>query len=390
MVPARIDRRKAIKRGVMGVCGLALGARVLSDLALKGAGNQRPGMGFPLDAPSELGPWAREAAWSEVREGMVHCQLCPHQCVLAEADRGPCRARAVKGGRLYTLVYGNPCAVHLDPMEKKPFYHFLPGAPVLSIATAGCNLHCVNCQNWEISQSKPEETRNTDMPPARLVEYAKQQGIPAIAYTYSEPIIFYEYVRDTAALARENQIRNVLVTAGYILEKPLRELCRVVDAATVDLKGFSDRLYRKITGATLKPVLRALEVMREEGVWVELTRLIVPTLTDDMDEVKSMCAWLVRTLGPSTPLSFLRFHPAYRLQGLPPTPAEVLAQARQIALSAGLHYVFVGNVPGHEAQNTICPRCGLQVISRRGFQVLDNRLNHGRCPCGELIPGVWL
>ena len=390
MRPENDDRRRFIKRGAMGACGLALGVYTARDLARAGTGSPRPGMGFFQDAPDELWQWAREAAWYDQQKGMVHCRLCPHECVLAEGDRGFCRSRAVVDGQLHTLVYGNPCAIHVDPVEKKPLYHFLPGSSILSIATAGCNLRCLNCQNWAISQAKPEETDNGELPPSTLVEYSRGNDVPAIAYTYSEPIIFYEYVRDTAALAREGGVRNVLVTAGYILEPPLRALCQVVDAANVDLKAFNDEFYREVTGSRLKPVLRCLEVMREEGVWVEVTRLIVPTHSDDIEDIRRMCAWIARSLGPDTPLHIARFHPAYRLQGLPPTPVETLDQARKVAAEEGLHYVYVGNMPGPDGQDTICPYCRQPVIERRGHTILSNRLEGTRCPCGEEIPGVWL
>jgi pyruvate formate lyase activating enzyme len=372
----------------MAGCALAWGGYTIHELRQEG---QRAGLrvGFPNDAPAELWKWSREADWYEAQGRMVRCVLCPHECILGENDRGFCRARVVKDHKLHTVVYGNPCAVHVDPMEKKPLYHFLPGTPIFSVATAGCNLRCINCQNWEISQSKPEKTNNFDLLPERLVQVTAERNIPSIAYTYSEPMIFYEYVRDTAAIAGERGIRNVLVTAGYIAEKPLRELCRVVDAANVDLKGMNDGFYKKVAGATLNPVLRSLEVMREEGVWLEVTRLIVPTHSDDLDDIRALCRWVARVLGPGTPLHFSRFHPAYKLKGLPPTPLDVLDKAREIALEAGLHFVFVGNTPGHPADDTVCPGCGRAVIERRGYRVRSNLLEDGRCPCGDAIPGVW-
>ncbi len=383
-----IDRRRFIKRAIVGGCGLAWGAYTIPDLLREG---QRAGLcvGFPNDAPARLWRWSREADWYESQGRLVKCVLCPHECILGENDRGFCRTRVVKDRKLHSVAYGNPCAVHIDPVEKKPLYHFLPGTPIFSVATAGCNLRCINCQNWEISQAKPENTENFDLLPDRLVEVTRERNIPSIAYTYSEPIIFYEYVRDTAAMARERGIRNVLVTAGYISEKPLRQLCRVADAANVDVKGFNDRFYRKVTGSTLDPVLRCLEVMREEGVWIEVTRLIVPTHSDELEDIRALCRWVARALGPGTPLHLSRFHPAYKLKRLPPTPVEVLNTARQIALEAGLHFVFVGNVPGHLAQDTVCPRCGRKVIERRGYRVQENLLENGHCPCGEAIPGIW-
>ena len=383
-----LGRRTFVKKAVMGTCALAWGAYTIRDLVRE---SQRAGlrMGFPNDAPAELWRWSREADWYEPQGRFVKCVLCPHECVLGENDRGFCRTRVVKNGTLHTVTYGNPCAIHIDPVEKKPLYHFLPGAPIFSIATAGCNLRCLNCQNWEISQAKPEDTDNADLFPDQLVEVTAASSIPLIAYTYSEPLIYYEYVRDTAALARERGIRNVLVTAGYISERPLRALCRVTDAATVDLKGFNEAVYKKLTGARLSPILRALEVMREEGVWIELSRLVVPTHSDDIDDIRALCRWVVRVLGPGTPLHFLRFHADYRLKGLPPTPVEVLDAARKIAMDAGLQFVFIGNVPGHEGQDTTCPQCRRTIIARRGLQVASNLLDQGRCPCGETIPGVW-
>jgi pyruvate formate lyase activating enzyme len=388
MSEQQLDRRLFLKRAIIAGCGLAWGAYTVPNLLheRRSAGLR---IGFPNDAPAELWRWSREADWYEAKGGLVKCVLCPHECILDENDRGFCRTRVVKNGMLHTVAYGNPCTIHVDPVEKKPLYHFLPGAPIFSVATAGCNLRCLNCQNWEISQAKPEKTDNADLLPERLVQAVAQRDIRLIAYTYSEPIIFYEYVRDAAALARAHGMRNVLVTAGYISEKPLRQLCRLIDAVTLDVKGFNDNLYKKLTGAKLDPVLRGLEVMREEGVWLEVSRLIVPTYSDDRNDIRDLCRWVARALGPGTPLHFLRFYPAYRLNGLPPTPVQVLDEARQIALDAGLQFVFIGNVPGHAGANTVCPRCGRTVIERRGFSITTNLLDNGRCPCGEAIPGVW-
>jgi len=387
------ERRRFIKQCTMGSCGLALGAYTAWDFLVQG-GQEGLRVGFRNDAPQELWEWSREADWYQPVAGpstsLLRCTLCPHECILGENDRGFCRVRVVKEGRLYTVVYGNPCAVHIDPVEKKPLYHFLPGTSIVSVATAGCNLRCRNCQNWEISQSKPEDTRNQDLPPESLVAATAERNIPSIAYTYSEPLIFYEYVADTAAVARSRGLRNVLVTAGYALEKPLRKLCAVVDAANVDLKAFNDGFYKKVAGASLAPVLRALEVMREEGVWLEITRLIVPSLSDGVDDIRAMADWITETLGPGTPLHLSRFHPAYKLRGLPPTPVESLERASEVAREAGLHFVYMGNVPGHQSGQTRCPECNEVAIERNGYQIRINRLRDGRCPCGEVIPGVWI
>jgi pyruvate formate lyase activating enzyme len=381
-------RRQFVKRCVIAGCGLAWAAYTLPAVRREG---QSAGLrvGFSNDAPEQLDQWSKEAAWQEPAGRLVRCVLCPHECLLAENDRGFCRTRVVKQGRLHTVAYGNPCTVHIDPVEKKPLYHFLPGTPILSVATAGCNLRCLNCQNWQISQAKPEATENTDLPPQALVRATAERSIPSIAYTYSEPVIFYEYVRDSAVLAREQGIRNVLVTAGYISAKPCREISRVTDAANVDIKAFGDHAYRKLCGATLAPVLRALEVMREEGVWLEITRLVVPAYSDDPGDIRQMCRWMVSALGPDTPLHLSRFHPDHKLQGLPPTPVELLDRCRDIAREAGLRYVYVGNVPGHGGQDTICPSCHRTLIERAGLRLGANLLVDGRCPCGQAIAGVW-
>jgi pyruvate formate lyase activating enzyme len=383
-----MNRRQLLKRCVIGGSGLALGVYTIKDFVID-EGDMGLRVGFYNDAPKELWKWSKEAMWYRPYQQMFQCQLCPHKCILAENDRGFCRTRIVKDKKMYSVAYGNPCAVHLDPIEKKPLYHFLPSSQIISVATAGCNLRCLNCQNWSISQYRPSETRNLDLMPETLVEATKRKSVPSIAYTYSEPIIFYEYVYDTSVLAREKGIRNVLVTAGYINEKPLRQLCRVTDAANVDLKGFNDHFYKKITRGRLDPVLKALEIFKEEGVWIELTRLIVPTHSDDLKDLRKMCKWVSRNLGPGTPVHFSRFHPAYKLRSLPPTPVKTLVRAMEIAREEGLHFAYVGNVPGHNAEDTVCPKCGRTIIERTGYRINFNKMENGACPCGEPIPGVW-
>jgi pyruvate formate lyase activating enzyme len=383
-----ISRRKFVRRCCLGACAVAWSGYSFPDLWGREE-NSALRIGFPNDGPATLWKWSTEARWYKNKGRLIHCTLCPHECLLAENDRGFCRTRVVKSGKLHTLAYGNPCSIHLDPMEKKPLYHFLPGSSILSIATGGCNLRCLNCQNWEISQSRPEDLKNHDFMPDVLVDRVSRRTIPAIAYTYSEPMIFYEYVYDTAEIAKQHNIKNVLVTAGYINPKPLIKLCTVNDAANVDLKGFSDSFYRKVTGARLAPVLRTLKIMQQEGVWLEVTRLVVPTLSDDLDDMRAMCDWLVENLGPGVPLHISRFHGAYKLKNLPPTPLATVEQFYRIAKEAGLHFVYVGNVPSTNHQDTICPSCNETAIKRKGYIILENRLENGRCPCGEEIPGVW-
>jgi pyruvate formate lyase activating enzyme len=312
--------------------------------------------------------------------------------VIPEGGSGDCRIRVNLGGKLRATTYGRPSAIHIDPMEKKPLYHFHPGAPVFSIATAGCNLHCLNCQNWQISQRGGEEMEQVyRADPPDLVKAAKEEGCKALAYTYSDPIVFYEYVYDSGELAHREGMYNVFVTAGYINRKPLRRLCKVLDASNVDIKAFDDGFYRRVNGGTLQPVLDGLVTMREEGVWIEVTNLLIPTLNDDLAMIRKMARWVRDELGEGTPMHFSRFHPEYRMRNLPPTPGRTLDRARKEAMDAGLQFVYVGNVMGHEGGSTYCPRDGTLLIGRAGFWITENNLTaDGRCPtCHEKIPGVW-
>ncbi|MBI5496158.1 MAG: AmmeMemoRadiSam system radical SAM enzyme [Deltaproteobacteria bacterium] len=382
------SRRRFIKQVVAGCGAAALGKRAVDQFVL-GDGNRPLEMGFRQDAAAPLDAYARPAAHAVARGGLVQCTLCPHLCVLGEDDRGYCRVRAVKDGALHTLGYGNLCSVALDPIEKKPLYHWLPRTPILSVATGGCNLRCLNCQNWEISQSRPSDVVQHTLFPEDLVALCAGRDVNALAFTYTEPLVTWEYVRDTASLARDRGIRSVLVTAGYVNEQPLRELCRVIDAVTLDVKAFRESFYRDVSGARLAPVLRTLEVLREEGVWVEVSFLMVPTLSDDIAEIGRFGRWVAAHLGPGTPVHILRFRPAHRLEHLPPTPVAAMERARAAALDAGLLFVYLGNVPGHDANHTRCPRDGRLLIERRGFEVTSSALVDGRCPCGEVVPGVF-
>jgi pyruvate formate lyase activating enzyme len=320
----------------------------------------------------------------------VQCNLCPHHCIIAAGERGTCRVRENRGGRLYSMVYGNPCAVHVDPIEKKPFYHFLPTVAAFSLATAGCSLRCLYCQNWDISQVPPEQTQNADLPPADVVYYARQQQAPVIAYTYSEPLVFYEYMLDTARLARERGLYNVVISAGFINPEPLRELCQAVDAIKIDLKGYDEDFYREVCEAELGPVLEAIRTVYESGIHLEIVNLVVPTLNDSLEQLRALAQWVARDLSPDVPLHFSRFHPQYKLTNLPPTPVETLDRAREVALEEGVRFVYVGNAPGHPGRHTYCPACGEILIARQGFAVPEYHLQDGVCAyCGEPIPGVW-
>lgn len=332
----------------------------------------------------------RLAMFQEETPRGIMCLICPNQCVLKEGEISMCRNRIVHNSKLYTMAFGNPCAVNVDPMEKKPLYHFLPGSRAYSIATAGCNLACLNCQNWTISQTSPDKTRNYDLMPAKVVDEAIKNNCPSIAYTYSEPVSFYEYVYETSILAREAGIKNVLKSNGYVNPEPLKKLCSVVDAANIDLKAFNESTYIKLSGGKLQPVLDSLKIYRDSGVWLEITNLIIPTWTDKLDEIGEMCKWLSENGFKDTPLHFSRFYPVYKLEQLPPTPVEVLNSAASIATGEGLKYVYTGNVPGYEQANTRCPWCGSLLIERQGFRVISNNIRDGKCnKCGREIKGVW-
>lgn len=334
----------------------------------------------------------RQADWGKRDCLGVQCELCPFLCFLPEGSRGLCRVRMNTGGELKTLVYAQPVSVHIDPIEKKPVYHMLPGSRIFSIATVGCNLRCSFCQNWEISQCYPEEAKTADkmMTPEQLVNQAIEDHCTSIAYTYSEPAVFYEYVLDTAKLAKKRGLRNVMVSAGYINREPLAKLAPYFDVIKIDLKGFNEKFYRKVTGGDLKYVLATLKELHSLGVMTEIVNLIVPGLNDDMEEITKMCRWIYDNLGPDTPIFFSRFSPQYKLGNMPATPMETLNKARNIAIGQGLRYVYIGNAPGHQGENTYCPECGKMLIHRYGFAILENNIVKGRCRfCGKQIPGIW-
>jgi pyruvate formate lyase activating enzyme len=321
---------------------------------------------------------------------ILTCDLCPKACRIAPGQSGECRIRVNLDGMLRAVTFGRPCSVHVDPIEKKPLFHFLPGTPILSIATVGCNLHCRNCQNHEISQANPEEEPAFELEPERAVAEAERERCRSVAYTYTDPVVWYEYALRTSEVARERGLRNVLVTAGYVNPDPWRRLLAVTDAANIDLKFFDDRRYREVCSATLAPVLAALVIAKEEGVWLEVTNLVIPTQNDDLAGIARMCRWHRENLGAETPLHFSRFIPRYRMRNLPPTPAETLLAARRTALEEGLLHVYIGNVPGSEGENTVCPGCGAVLIRRVGYRVEPPAMRDGACAaCGRPLAGVW-
>lgn len=322
----------------------------------------------------------------------VQCELCPKLCLIQPGQSGECRVRINIDGVLRTVVYGYPCSINIDPVEKKPLFHFLPGSSILSIATIGCNLHCKNCQNWEISQANPEEGNVPayNCPPERLVAEANKYKCPSIAYTYTDPIVYYEYTYDSAKLAHETGIRNVLVTAGYVNEQPWKKLLQHIDAANIDLKAITEDFYREVCSATLKPVQNALILAKASEILVEVTNLVIPTLNDEPEQMRELARWIKMNLGADTPLHFSGFYPRYQMRNLPATSLKTLETARKIAMSEGLNYVYIGNVASKEGQNTYCPGCKKLLIERSGYTILQNRLRRGRCPdCSKEIYGVW-
>ena len=323
-------------------------------------------------------------------DGTVQCGLCPKACIIEPGQSGACRIRVNLDGKLMGVTYGFPCSTHLDPVEKKPLFHFLPGSTILSLATVGCALHCKNCQNWEISQCNPEASTAIELPPQAVPQLARQHRCGSVAYTYTDPAAYYEYALDSSIKVHEAGLKNVLVTAGYINKAPWRELCRYTDAANIDLKSMSDTFYRDICEGTLQPVLDALVLAQECGVLVEVTNLLIPTLNDSDKEIRQLARWLKENMGADTPLHFSRFFPNYRMRNLPPTPPETLDHAKQIAESEGLKYVYIGNILSKRGENTYCPSCGKLLIERNRYTILNNELNDGTCgDCGTNIIGIW-
>ena len=319
----------------------------------------------------------------------VKCGLCAHGCVLSAGGRGRCRARMNVGGELRSLVYGRPLSTQVDPIEKKPFFHFLPGSLAFSMATAGCPLRCRFCQNWQISQASPEEVRADFVSPSAIVERATALA-PVVAFTYNEPTVFAEYLVDIARAARKRGLRCVLVSCGFMNEEPLREMIEVLDAIKIDLKGFSPAFYRNVSGAELAPVLRSIKQVARAGRHLELVNLVVPTLNDSGSALSELTKWVAGELGPDVPLHFTRFHPDYLLMDLPPTPIATLERAWELAKAQGLRYVYVGNVPGHPGNHTWCPKCGALCIERKGFFITARRMKGSACAsCGTKLAGVW-
>lgn len=372
-----ISRRDFLKK-----CGLIAVSSAIVPSLLKTAHAQEGRIGYTLPKHALY--------YKQLKQQLVQCTLCPRSCVVSPGERGFCRVRENRSGTYYTIAYANPCACHIDPIEKKPLYHFLPGTTALSIATAGCNFTCKNCQNWDISQARPDETINYTLSPQQVVDLAIKYKTPTIAYTYTEPTVFFEYMLATAKCAHDHAIRNIYHSNGYINPDPLNELIPFLDGANVDLKAMSDEFYGSITGGTLNPVLETLSRLKRNGVWLEITNLVIPTKNDSAEMIKDLCVWVCKELGSNTPVHFSRFYPQYKIHNLPPTPVSTLQSAAATARSVGLEYVYIGNVAAIDEENTFCPQCKKKIIERKGYQIIQQSIKDRRCSyCGHKISGVW-
>lgn len=376
------------RRDFLRLAGLAAGT-MASGLPAGKAGDQAE---EPTRSAQKglLGP--RQSNWfSPLADGHVRCRLCPRSCRIAPGKRGSCRVRENREGKLYTLVYGVPTILQNEPIEREPFFHVLPGSRSISAATAGCNFSCKFCQVWDSVLVAPEEVHAYGMPPAEVVKLARQgEDVRSVSYTFGEPVVFFEYMLDIARLTHQEGLLNLMHSNGYINRRPLAELCKVLDAANIDLKGFDEQFYRDVCGGELEPVLTTLRHLKEAGVHTEITAILIPTLNDASGDIRRMCKWIKGNLGQQTPVHFSRFYPLYQLANLPPTPISTLEKAREIARGEGLQFVYIANVPGHDGEKTLCPDCGKLVIDRLGYFVEAVELADGRCRgCSRRIPGIW-
>ena len=328
--------------------------------------------------------------YQKLENKKIKCKLCPRECTVGDRERGYCGVRENRGGTYYSLVHSRVCAAHVDPIEKKPLFHYLPGTVAVSFATAGCNVNCKFCQNWDISQSRPEQIPAEYTPPQRVADLAKQYGCPTIAYTYSEPVVFSEFLMDAADAGHAAGIRSVVVSNGYMQVESLKAAYGKMDAVKIDLKAFTESYYSNVVTGELKPVLDSLVTLRKMDKWTEIVYLVVPTLNDDDAGFQGLARWIKANLGVDVPLHFTQFHPEYLLKNLPITPVPTLERAKAIADAEGLHYVYIGNVPGHPAQNTYCPNCRKMLVERVGFTASQILIRKDCCPfCQHPIPGVW-
>lgn len=380
------------RRNFLKSAGLAaLGAGVYGICTPCNAEDKAPDLKQPGKYDDDESRFIRPAMFYEkLDKKRIQCGLCPWRCIVGDGGRGRCGVRENRGGDYYTLVFGRAVALHNDPIEKKPFYHFLPGSLVLSLATAGCNIACKFCQNWQISQFKPEEVEARFFSPEDLVEAAVENKIPSIALTYSEPTVFFEYMHEIALRAREKGVNCVVVSNGFISKEAVKKLAPHLSAYKVDLKGFTEDYYKNFCSASLKPVLNTLETLAKEDLWLEIVNLVLPTANDSEEDISRMAKWIKTNLGDDVPIHFTRFHPMYKIRNLPPTPINTLKRCHDAARAEGLKYVYVGNAPGLPEGDTWCHNCRSKIIERTGLWAVESSITNGRCPnCGTPIPGVW-
>ncbi|MEM3586468.1 MAG: AmmeMemoRadiSam system radical SAM enzyme [Candidatus Jordarchaeaceae archaeon] len=324
--------------------------------------------------------------YEKLENNAVKCGICPNSCIIKPGKAGKCRTRKNIEGNLYSLVYSSISAIAVDPIEKKPFFHFYPGSTALSISTVGCTFHCLNCQNWSISQAEPESGLTREATPEEIVSAAKRRGSKSIAYTYNEPFVFYEFVYDTAKIAQKSGIKNVLVTNGYATSEAVEKIAPLIDAANIDVKAMSEDFYREVCGGRLQPVLDTVMLMMEKNIHIELTYLVIPGKNDSINEITKFAEWVRDNLGLDVPVHFSRFYPHYKMMNLTPTPVSTVVKAREIAQNVGLHYVYCGNIPG-QGENTYCYNCGQLIIERWGYTIGEyNLTKENTCPnCGTRI-----
>jgi pyruvate formate lyase activating enzyme len=375
--------RKTTRRDFLNTCAACVFLAGIPDLN-KISGNIKNLLNYDMVNPYPA------SYYTKIDSTTTKCLLCPNGCIRKPGNRGKCNARENIDGEYYSLVYNTPCLIHLDKIEKLPIYHLSPGVNVFSIATAGCNLTCKYCQNWQFSQKSPYETRNYSITPKEIIQKAKQSNCKVIAFFYTEPVIYFEYMRDIAKLAKAEKMKTIMVSAGYINDEPLKEIIPLLDAVTFGLKGFSEKYYNNVIGGSLEPVLNTMKLLEKYNIWYEIVNLIVPTLNDNPVDIKNMCEWITKNLSRERPVHFTRFVPEFQLRDLPFTPQKTLEQARNIAFNSGLAYVYTGNMPGHEGNNTYCPECKSLLIQRIGVNLKNNYLKNGKCPkCGKEQYGKW-
>ena len=389
--PDRLNRREFIKVGAAGFCTFCLVGVYGCDAEQNDQKTVSPKEPSAKTSKKGLIKTRRSPWYTELNNDKVRCDLCPKLCELDEGERALCRVRENRDGALYSLVYGNPALVQEDPVERKPFFHVLPGSRALSISTAGCNLACKFCEVWDMALVDPEEVHAYDMSPETVMNHVQAGDARSVSYAFGEPVIYYEYTSKVAELAKDAGYLNLMHTAAYIQPEPLKEIIKKMDAINVDLKGFDPQFYREYVDGELNVVLDNLKIIRDAGVHLEITNIVIPTLNDEPEKIGEMCDWIAEELGTDIPIHFARFYPLHELSALPRTPASKLDEARDIALEAGLKYAYVARVTGHDGENTFCPDCDEKVIDREGFVITELKLNKGACGfCGTELPGLWV